>query len=165
MTIYLPRWLAEDFKPVDPTYLLWTHAVNHGVFDGQDYITQIMNVLRQGEAGSVHPLYWGEAWINGGLPALVTMSVLLAFMTVCIDWMFRALPATVATLTAPALAVGYLMVARGNSVIGLGLAAYLIPPALFGYAVLTVAESFLSRRDTNPGSAPQSLPPRNIDHA
>jgi hypothetical protein len=138
LTMYLPRALAPDLKPIDATYSLWVYAANAGVFDGKDTLDKILDIVRQGDMGSLHALFWGEAWMNGGVSALVTMCVLLGCCLVIIEYIYSLLPATVVALIAPATVIGYLMVARGNSVIGLGYIAYLLPFALVGYLCLSI---------------------------
>ncbi|MCP5138995.1 MAG: hypothetical protein H6979_03955 [Chromatiales bacterium] len=127
--MYVPRSWAVDLKPIDPTYMLWTHAANSGLFDGEMFIRQILDVLKIGDQGSLHPTFWGEAWMNGGWLGLVVMCSILPLVLYSIDRILLALPIEVVVLVAPATIVGYLMVARGNSTIGLGYFAYILPVA------------------------------------
>jgi len=130
ITIYLPRELSGGLKPEDSSYVLWRHSANVGVFEEYQSWPDMLTLLQAGETGSVHPTLWGEAWLNGGLPAMLVFCLLLGLILVGVDRVLALLPPVVAALAAPAVVSGYLMVARGNSVIGLGYVAYLIPVAL-----------------------------------
>lgn len=141
--MYLPRWLAPDTKPEDVTYVLWRHATNDGVFDAYPSIDQLVALLRGGDTGSIHPTLWGEMWVNGGWSAIPVLACLLAVIVVAIERFFDAAPKLVAALVAPATVVGYMMVARGNSVIGLGLSFYLVPIALGMYLVVSAINAVI----------------------
>lgn len=128
--MYVPRSLVEGFKPQDPTYALWTHAANSGLFDGAGFISQVLALVSVGDSGSIHPTFWGEAWMNGRWLGVVVMCMALAITVHLLERLFAALPSVAAVLCMPAAVVGYLMVARGNSTIGLGYIAYLVPVAV-----------------------------------
>lgn len=138
-TMYLPRSVAESFKPMDATYLLWTHALNKGLFDEDLYYAAMLSMVRDGAPGSTHAMIWGEFWINGGAPALIALSVTLGLLLFAIDRLVSRLPSTLCTLAVPAIAVGYVFVARGNSVIGLGYIAYILPMAWLAYSATQLA--------------------------
>ncbi|MBB6091603.1 hypothetical protein HNQ60_000449 [Povalibacter uvarum] len=129
-TMYVPRPLVPDLKPEDVTYALWRHAANGGVFDSYAAIDQMLLLLQQGDTGSIHPMLWGEFWVNGGWIAIPLSAVLLAFQAVLLERVLERVPPIAAVLVMPATAVGWLMVARGNSVIGLGYTYYLLPVAM-----------------------------------
>jgi hypothetical protein len=128
--MYLPRAVAPLLKPEDATYALWRHAANDGVFDAYASFDQMIALLRQGDTGSIHPMLWGEMWANGGWVAVPIAALFLALQMVAFERALERLPAILAALVMPATAVGWLMVARGNSVIGLGYTYYLLPMAL-----------------------------------
>lgn len=137
LLMYLPRSLAEGFKPQDPTYALWTHAANSGLFDGVGFVAQVLSLLKAGDSGSIHPTFWGEAWMNGQWLALIAMCVVLAVFAHVLERLFVYLPSTAMALCGPAAVVGYLMVARGNSTIGFGYMAYLIPISIVASLLLS----------------------------
>jgi len=137
LLMYLPRSLVEGFKPLDPTYALWTHAANSGLFEGEGFIAQVLDLLSVGDSGSIHPTFWGEAWMNGRWLGIVVMCMALAVTVHLLERLYVLLRPAAAVLCLPAAVVGYLMVARGNSTIGLGYIAYLLPVAVL--AVLSAS--------------------------
>lgn len=136
LTMYIPRALAPNIKPEDATYALWRHAANDGVFDSYAAVDQMLLLLKKGDTGSIHPMLWGELWVNGGWLAIPIAAVLLAAQAVLFDRVLYRAPKLAAVLVMPATVVGWLMVARGNSVIGLGYTYYLLPVALAACAGL-----------------------------
>lgn len=152
--MYLPRWLAPDTKPEDVTYVLWRHATNDGIFDSYPSIERLIDLLQAGDSGSVHPTLWGEMWVNGGWLAIPAMAIGLAIILVAIEKIHDGAPRVVTALVAPATVVGYVMVARGNSVIGLGYSFYLLPVAFLMYmAVAVVKTTVWASMTSSPGSA------------
>jgi hypothetical protein len=149
LTMYVPRFLAPEFKPEDVTYVLWRHAVDNGVFESYASFSRMLDLLSGGGTGSVHPMLWGEMWVNGGWAAIPVFSLILAALCVSIERVLEVVPAVVGALVVPATAVGYLMVARGNSVIGLGYTFYLLPIACAFYVAVKVSR-FVVRIDRAP---------------
>lgn len=139
LLIYIPRRAATDVKPEDVTYVMWRHAANDGVFESYPSLNRLLELLRGGDSGSIHPLLWGELWANGGGTALVVACAVLAILVVLIERALANAPGLVAALVAPATIVGYFMVARGNSAVGLGYFFYLFPVALGAYAACMIA--------------------------
>jgi hypothetical protein len=129
-SMYLPTSSFQGLKPEDATYALWRHAADYGVFDSYAAVDQIIALLQKGDTGSIHPMLWGEFWINGGWAAIPIAALLLAMQMVMFERLLERVPGVVASLVMPVAAVGWLMVARGNSVIGLGYTYYLLPAAL-----------------------------------
>jgi hypothetical protein len=130
LLFYAPQSVFPDLKPEDGIYALWRHAANAGIFDDYPFIERIIELLRFGDSGSIQATLWGELWLNGGWAAIPIAVVVLGFIVVAIERGIERLPSLCAALVAPATAVGYLMVARGNSVIGLGYFFYLFPIGL-----------------------------------
>lgn len=133
--LYLPGGLVPGLKPGDVTYTIWWHAYAAGVFDSNASFVELLKVVGAGGGGSLHPLVWGEMWINGGWLAVPVFVGGLALILLLIEAVFARLPNVVYVLAAPATLIGYVMVARGNSVIGFGYTAYVLPLALTGFAL------------------------------
>lgn len=133
--LYLPGGLMPGFKPVDLTYTIWWHAYAAGVFDSSASFGELLKVIGLGGGGSLHPLVWGEMWANGEWLAIPVFTGGLALILLMIEAIYARLPKVVYVLAAPATLIGYVMVARGNSVIGLGYTAYVLPLAIAGYAL------------------------------
>jgi hypothetical protein len=125
--LYVPARLAPDIKPADITYTLYTDAFDDGIFDDNPYLEKIGMLLEEGQTGSIHPILWGEAYANGGLIAILVVPALLGIILVIIEKYLRGLTPVGAVLIIPLTMVGFLMVARGNSVIGFGYPGYAIP--------------------------------------
>ena len=112
-------------KPLDVTYRLWAKAFEQGLFDGAAGQQLLFDSYLTGSLGSLHATLFGEMFLSGGLGALVISVIFVGLVLAAIDRYFRhASPFTALVLTGPVL-VGYLMTARGNSVIGLGYFVYL----------------------------------------
>lgn len=134
--MYVPSGLFPGAKPADLTYAVWWHAYSAGVFDSYDSFGEILKVIGAGGGGSVHPLVWGEMWVNGAWPAAPVFAAALAALLLIIDGAYARVPDVAYVLAAPATLIGYVMVARGNSVIGIGYTAYVLPMALVAWALL-----------------------------
>jgi hypothetical protein len=139
--IYIPGALFPAAKPVDLTYTLWWHAYSAGVFDIHDSFGELLKVVGAGGGGSLHSLVWGEMWLNGGLPAVPIFAACLGCILLIIEVVYDRVPATVYLLSAPATLIGYVMVARGNSVIGLGYTAYVLPLAMLAYGLTRLGQA------------------------
>jgi hypothetical protein len=168
LMMYLPRDIAPALKPEDVTYALWRHAANEGVLDAYTSLSVMLDMLRSGDSGSIHPTLWGEIWLNGGVIAIPVFCLLLAAWLVLVDRLLNAVSPPLFVLAAPAITVGYLMVARGNSVIGLGYAAYLLPAAAclvsIGRAIdhsLRTGRPGSGTRQPTPGLADEGPSPRS----
>ena len=146
--LYLPGGLVPGFKPVDLTYTIWWHAYAAGVFDSSASFDELLKVIGAGGGGSLHPLIWGEMWANGEWLAIPVFTAALALLLLVIEAIFARLPPVVYVLAAPATLIGYVMVARGNSVIGLGYTAYVLPLALVGYGIPIVLRYLFRGRVT-----------------
>ena len=75
-------------------------------------------------------------WVNGAWPAAPVFAAALAALLLIIDVAYARVPDVAYVLAAPATLIGYVMVARGNSVIGIGYTAYVLPMALVAWALL-----------------------------
>jgi hypothetical protein len=80
-------------------------------------------------------------WLNGGLPAVPIFAACLGCILLIIEVVYDRVPATVYLLSAPATLIGYVMVARGNSVIGLGYTAYVLPLAMLAYGLTRLGQA------------------------
>jgi hypothetical protein len=125
--LYVPAQMAPGIKPADITYTLYADAFDDGVFDESPYIEKIGMLLEEGQTGSIHPTLWGEAYANGGGIAILVVPALLGIFLAALEKCLRALTPVGAVLIIPLTMVGLLMVARGNTVIGIGYPGYAIP--------------------------------------
>jgi hypothetical protein len=121
----VPRVEGWFDKPIDVTYTLWEQALLSGLFAGAAGQATLFESYLTGTLGSLHATVFGEYFLGGGWWALAFSTLVLACVLAGIDWaMGRASRVTALTMTGPML-VGFLFVARGNSVIGLGYFFYL----------------------------------------
>lgn len=121
----VPHALEFIGKPIDITYRLWQHAYLAGLFDSGEGQDILWNSFLTGSLGSLHPTLFGEYYVAGGWPALVMSSVLMGGVLVLVDrYLGEANPFANLALAGPVM-VGYLFIARGNSVIGIGYFFYL----------------------------------------
>jgi len=115
-------WTA---KPIDVTGRLWNRAFEQGFLDDEQGQAALLEAYVTGNYGSLHPTFFGEYFLAGGWMGLVMSMFLLGAVFVAIDlFMHRADRFTSLALCGPIL-VGYLFVARGSSVAGLGFFVYL----------------------------------------
>jgi hypothetical protein len=135
LLIYVPSGFVEGIKPTDVTYTLWLHAYSNGMFDNYESFAEVQWVVSSGGVGSLHPMLWGEMWVNGGWAGVVILSGGIGVILWIVEAIYRRIPPVMYALAVPSTIVGYLMIARGNSVIGLGYSAYVLPLA----AMLAIA--------------------------
>jgi hypothetical protein len=143
LTIYVPSTVVVGVKPEDVTYTLWWHAFSSGIFDRFESFPEVLKVISHGGYGSLHPLLWGELWVNGGLLVAPVFLVVLAALILLIEAVYASVPPVLYTLSAPATAVGMIMIARGNSVIGIGYSAYILPIASILFAATCIVRASL----------------------
>jgi hypothetical protein len=121
----IPRIDGLIDKPVDVTYTLWSKGYESGLFDGQAGQSILFDSYVSGSLGSLHPTLFGEFYLAGGIAAVVISSLVAGVVLTGIDRFFRRCrPFTSLLLIGPVLA-GFLMVGRGNSVIGFGYFFYI----------------------------------------
>jgi len=152
LMLYVPSGLVPGLKPSDVTYELWWHGFNAGIFDHFESFPQVLQVISAGGGGSLHPLLWGEIWVNGGMVVWPIVFAVLIGLICTIEIAYSRMPPMMYVLSAPATIVGYLMIARGNSVIGIGYFAYIVPMAAFLFAISFAASrgaEYLSARHSN----------------
>ena len=152
LMLYVPSGLVPGLKPSDVTYELWWHGFNAGIFDHFESFPQVLQVISAGGGGSLHPLLWGEIWANGGMVVWPIVFAVLIGLICTIEIAYSRMPPMMYVLSAPATIVGYLMIARGNSVIGIGYFAYIVPMAAFLFAISFAASrgaEYLSARHSN----------------
>jgi hypothetical protein len=112
-------------KPLDVTNMLWKNAFEDGLLSGGQGQAILAESYMTDNYGSLHPIIFGEYFLAGGWISLVLSTVVLGAVLVAIDYfMHRTDRLTSLVLCGPVL-VGYLFVARGNSVVGLGYFIYL----------------------------------------
>ena len=146
--MYVPGGLFADAKPADLTYTIWWHAYSAGLFDVYESFGELLKVIGAGGGGSLHPLIWGEMWVNGAWPAAPVFAAALAAVLLLIEAVYAKVPDVAYVLAVPATLIGYVMIARGNSVIGIGYTAYVLPMALAAWALLLGATTILRRRSS-----------------
>jgi hypothetical protein len=125
--LYCPTSWAPDIKPMDITYRLYSDAFADGIFNESAFFERLRITIEGEQAGSIHPTLWGDMYANGGLAGVVIYPVCLGFILVLIERYIRKLSPAGIFLIVPLTIVGYIMVARGNVVIGFGYLGYTIP--------------------------------------
>jgi len=118
--LYLPTNLFPNIKPADMTYQLWKDWVNDDV-----YLSKLFQYIEI--PGSLHPVLWGDAYMNAGLLGIILYPLLFGFITISIEYFLINLSSLGYNSIAPIVAVGYMMIGRGNVVIGIGYIGYIIP--------------------------------------
>jgi hypothetical protein len=131
LMLFASRQLFGFEKPLDVTYRLWESGYVYGLYDGAEGFAILQDWYVTGSFGSLHPTLFGELFVSGGWTSLVASSVLYGAVSVLIDRMLRRFSDTTALLLLGPVLVGFIFVARGNSVIGFGyffyLAAFVVP--------------------------------------
>jgi len=156
--MYVPSGLFPGAKPADLTYAVWWHAYSAGIFDSYESFGELLKVIAAGGGGSVHPLVWGEMWVNGAWPAVPVYAGALAALLLIIESAYARVPDVAYVLAAPATLIGYIMVARGNSVIGIGYTAYVLPMALAAWALVHGALTVILGRRRSETASDQGDP-------
>jgi hypothetical protein len=148
LLIYVPRSLFP-WKPQDITHSLWEDFFRSGLFDSNEYYHLMYSAAKQGNYGSLHPTFWGDAYYN-----LETVGFLIypIFFTTLFIFVERFLYKRLRRNTLlfffsifPFVGSCYLFMSRGNIVIGMGYIAYLIPITLFLYMVYNLLFKFFSK--------------------
>lgn len=132
-------------KPPDVTYTLWGQALQAGFFDFDSYFATLVESYSLGQNGSLHPIIWGDAFLNAGWIGGLIWPILLALLLLGIE---RALvkygggrfASMLAGLAAPALV--YIM--RGN--VFLGVAFFVLLPFLWYLTLPRVQGVVVKRR-------------------
>lgn len=128
--LYLPTGWVPDIKPIDITYQLYSDAFADGIFNQNIYYNRMKALAEAGQTGSIHPTLWGDAYANGGIAGIVIYPFFLGLILVMMDRYTRKLSPVGIFMIVPLTIVGYLMIARGNVVIGFGYWGYIIPMAI-----------------------------------
>lgn len=121
----IPRDNVWIDKPMDVTYLLWERAYVAGIFSEAEGQALLFESFASGSLGSLHPTLFGELFIAGGWVALIGSLVVLAAVFTFIDSSLDRMDRLTALALVGPILIGYLFVARGNTVIGLGYFFYL----------------------------------------
>jgi hypothetical protein len=141
--VFFPKaWLPFE-KPMDVTNQLWASAFSDGLFNSDQGLTLLKESFVTGNLGSIHATVFGELFVSGGWLSLLPSAVLIGAFCVFIDRCLVQLKAAPALLILGPTAVGMLMVARGNSVIGFG---YFVYVGTFVVAVELVGRLLLPRK-------------------
>ena len=126
LTLFLPSAIFPD-KPIDVTYVLWSEAFSNGLFDDSPYYYLLYKDYIGGIMGSLHPTLFGELFLSGQWFGLCLGVTFFAGVCVIIDiFLLRLRPVSALLLVGPSI-IGMAMIARGNSVIGVGYFVYLLP--------------------------------------
>ena len=129
--LYLPTNIFPNIKPADITYQLWKDWVNEDV-----YLSRIFQYVEV--PGSLHPLLWGDAYMNAGPLGIILYPLLFGFILILIELFLINISMFGFDVIAPIVAVGYMMIGRGNVVIGIGYIGYIIPIILLIMYILRI---------------------------
>lgn len=121
----IPRIEGWFDKPVDVTYLFWEAAYKAGMFADAEGQEILFYSYVSGSLGSLHPTVFGEYYLTGGWISLFISTIILGAVLSYIDYAMRRMNRLTSLALCGPILVGYLFVARGNSVIGLGYFFYL----------------------------------------
>ncbi len=148
LLLYLPTGWAPNIKPADITYTFYTDAFADGIFDESAYYSRLKSLIEAGQPGSIHPTLWGDAYANGGPVGILIYPVWLGFILVLLERYIRKLNSAGIFLIVPLTIAGYLMIARGNIVIGFGYLGYIIP-IVVALAYITRLPLFVKKKREN----------------
>lgn len=129
--LYLPTKIIPNIKPEDMTYQLWKDWVN-----ADKLLSKLFQYIEI--PGSLHPTLWGDAYMNAGLLGIFLYPLLFGFITISIEYFLRILSSLSFYAIAPIVGVGYMMIGRGNVVIGSGFIGYIIPMVLLIMFILRI---------------------------
>jgi len=129
--LYLPTKLFPNFKPEDMTYQLWQDWVNEDKLLSK--LFQYISI-----PGSLHPALWGDAYMNAGLLGIFLYPLLFGFIAIWIECFLKNISTLGFDAIAPIVGVGYMMIGRGNVVIGSGYIGYIIPMVLLIMFILRI---------------------------
>lgn len=125
LLLFVPGSLAPFSKPEDVTYNLWVDALSRGRFDASAYYQAMNEAFIQGAYGSLHPILYGELFLSGRWPGLLIGLIFVSVICLVIEVALISMSHRASLYLIAPTAVGMLMVARGNSVIGFGYFFYL----------------------------------------
>lgn len=129
LMLFLPGSFFPD-KPIDVTYRLSIDALSQGLFDDSPYYEVLVEQHAAGIVGSLHPTLFGELFLSGEWIGLIVGVLFFAGVCMVIELLLLKLrPINALLLLGPTI-VGMAMIARGNSVIGVGYFFYLLPIVL-----------------------------------
>jgi hypothetical protein len=129
--LYLPTSVFPDIKPADITYQLWMAWVNEDML-----LTKLFQYIEI--PGSLHPMLWGDAYMNAGLLGMFLYPLLFGFIVIWIEYFLKTLSSLGFYAIAPIVGGGYMMIGRGNVVIGCGYIGYIIPIILLIMYILRI---------------------------
>ncbi|MDB9321322.1 hypothetical protein PN483_01860 [Nodularia spumigena CS-591/04] len=144
--IYIPSSLMPE-KPMDVTYEIWEHALTGGLFNDNSYRNTLLLLLQEGKHGSLHPLFWGDAFYNLGLLGVIIYPLFFGFIFTMIEYfihyhLLKKHGLITVSCILPVIASGYLFLSRGNIVIGMGYIAHLIPMFLTMYFIFKLITKY-----------------------
>jgi hypothetical protein len=120
--IYFPGSWLKSIKPDDITYQIWIDIVN-----SKHVWTVTGSVNTQEIPGTLQPTVWGDAYANLGILGIFLYPVFLALFVLSMEKFLKSTTKFGMLIIAPIVGNSYLMIARGNVVIGFGYIAYAIP--------------------------------------
>jgi hypothetical protein len=130
--LYLPTKIIPNIKPEDVTYQLWKDWVN-----ADKLLSKLFQYIEI--PGSLHPTLWGDAYMNAGLLGIFLYPLLFGFIAISIECFLKNLSSLGFDAIAPIVGVGYMMIGRGNVVIGSGYIGYIIPMVLLRMFMLRIS--------------------------
>ncbi|KZL51433.1 hypothetical protein A2T98_02340 [Nodularia spumigena CENA596] len=145
--IYIPSSLWIE-KPMDITYEIWAHALSGGLLNDNSYLKTLLLLIQQGKFGSLHPVFWGDAFYNLGILGVIIYPLFFGCIFTLIEYFLHYLlrKHELGLITVfcilPVIASGYLFVSRGNIVIGMGYIAHLVPMFLTMYFIFKLITKY-----------------------
>jgi len=117
--LYVPTSLASEFKPGDITYQIWYDALRDGYLR-VTYLAELKARAARGQFGSLHPTLWGDAYASSGLLGICVYPLVFCCGVITLEHVISRVSSFCWFTLVPAIGVCYLLVARGNVVIGVG---------------------------------------------
>lgn len=147
LLLFVPGSLAPFSKPEDVTYNLWVDALSRGRFDASAYYQAMNEAFIQGAYGSLHPILYGELFLSGRWPGLLIGLIFVSVVCLVIEVALISMSHRASLYLIAPTAVGMLMVARGNSVIGFGYFFYLyVLVRVIGFLNSSIRKTLVARR-------------------
>jgi hypothetical protein len=81
---------------------------------------------------------WGDAYMNAGMLGMFLYPLLFGFIVIWIEYFLKTLSSLGFYAIAPIVGGGYMMIGRGNVVIGCGYIGYIIPIILLIMYILRI---------------------------
>jgi hypothetical protein len=146
LLMFVPSSIGVIEKPMDVTYRLWAEGYLSGYFNNFEGKALMRESFISGSFGSLHPTLFGEFFLAGRWLSLIVSTIFAGIICFCIDRSLARLSAVSSLFMLGPTAVGMLMLARGNSVIGFGYFVYLVLFVMIIEVVMRKAPSIFPRR-------------------